>query len=186
MLDASASCTTQGREKVLKHSVFAFLQTLSGRAFTLDGCASNNGDDALCPLYCTPDNFQQYDKRGHHTWLNPPYCNASALLQSYVQAKQLDPHNTSACIMLPKWRNPPWTADVAHMQAMHTFGVGQTLYMHPAHERADMHTNRWPVVVYHDPVEPITESNTDSVNTVAPFDMNQHVTSSRILLDSGA
>ncbi len=72
------------------------------------------------------------------------------------------------------------------MQVMHTNGKGQTLDMHPAHERADMHTNRWPVITLHDTVEPNTESNTDYENTVAPTltmmfpGMMQHVTLSRI------
>jgi hypothetical protein len=94
--------------------------------------------------------------------------------------------------MLPKWRNPPWAADVAHMQVMHIFGGGHTLYMHPAHEKAALQGNRWPLVVYHDPIEPIIESNTDSINKVAPTltmmfsGMIHHVTSSRILVDSGA
>ena len=90
-------------DRMLCHKYFERIQLMT-RPFTLDACANSNGDNALCPHYCSPDNsFLNYDCSGHHVWCNPPYSShlVRQMIIHYKNCKARSPYTTSACFMLP-------------------------------------------------------------------------------------
>ena len=85
---------------------FSKLQRMIGLKFTLDACCNPDGSNSLVPecFKSKHDSFLDYDCTGHTVWLNPPYADISPFLRHYSERKAKSPHNTSAVVVLPKWK----------------------------------------------------------------------------------
>ena len=92
-------------DRMIYPKIFEQLQKLSNHNFTLDACANNKGDNALCSRYCSvEDSFLNKDLKGEFVWLNPPFKRANEFLEAYFTQKRTYPDQVGACIVLPSWR----------------------------------------------------------------------------------
>lgn len=102
---------------------------IAGCTLTLDGCADDSGTHAVCPAFCSPSNsFLATDVAGKMVWLHPPYHAIQPFIQHYKQCKAKDPHNTGACIMVPKWA-ASWRTLLSGMQLLREYPA-KTPIMH--------------------------------------------------------
>jgi len=144
------------QDRMLLASEFSKIQKMIGLRFTLDACCNPDGSNALVPeLYkSAEDSFLEYDCSGHHVWLNPPYADITPFVKHYVQCKAKSPHNTSAVIILPKWKG----SHTQYLKGMHVvkeFPKGSKIFSAPSEgntaERIPLGPTPWPVQVLYDP-----------------------------------
>lgn len=78
------------------------IETITEKAFTLDGFALENGTNSVNPKFCTPTNsFFEQDIQGQHVWINPPHDKLHQAILHYMTQKQKSPYDTSACFLVP-------------------------------------------------------------------------------------
>ena len=98
-------------DRMLHPGYFHMLERKIGYPFTLDACSNPTGDNALCARFCSLKNsFLKYDCSGESVWINPPFTPSvmKAMLRHYLYCKLKEPHQTSACILLPDWLFHPY------------------------------------------------------------------------------
>ena len=141
----SPECRTIGQAE------FQLVQSLS-RPFTLDACCNADGSNALCDNWCSPANsFLQVDSLAdQHVWVNAPFRKVKKFVRHYLQVKAKTPDRTSACILVPRWTDPPWKGVLHGMQLLHSFPAGYPLFVTPGESRP-MPGTPWPVDIYYDP-----------------------------------
>ena len=81
--------------------------------------------------YCCED-FLQYEPKSCHAWLHPSASQLSRCLAHYRDCKDLSPHDTSACILVPCHLVSELSARylLDGMQLVHTFVKGSRIYAH--------------------------------------------------------
>ena len=153
---SSSGTKWDNQDRMLNKAEFSKLQRMIGLRFTLDACCNPDGSNALVPdLYkSAEDSFLEYDCSGHNVWLNPPYADIAPFVKHYVQCKAKAPHNTSAVIVLPKWKG----SHTQYLQGMHLikeYPKGSRIFsapgLHGSAEREPLGPTPWPVQVYYDP-----------------------------------
>ena len=103
--DGAAPATIDSDDRMLHPRIFKQIQKLCNHTFTMDACANSNGDNALCPRYCSSeDTFLSKDLKGEFVWINPPFKRANEFLEAYFAQKREYPDQVGACILLPCWR----------------------------------------------------------------------------------
>jgi hypothetical protein len=70
----------------------------------------------------------QADAAGMNVWLHPPYTRAGEFIQHYLGCKDRDPANTSAMIVLPKWKGQPWWPLIQGMRLIKEYPAGSRLF----------------------------------------------------------
>ena len=105
-------------DRCLRREWFERIQRQVGRTFTLDACANDSGDNALCARYCSPQqSFLERSLAGEHVWINPPFSNIRAFIDHYLAEKRRHPQTTSGCLLVPDWRQAQHPA-LKDMQVM--------------------------------------------------------------------
>lgn len=133
-------------------TVFAEIQALSGRMFTLDAAASDSGDNAHCTNFCSPSNSFLSSEHVGHIWVNAPFTCLTAFLQHYLHCKQLSPDGTSACILIPGYLLPTCKPLLSGMRLLKKFCKGAAIFEQSS-RRGHVATSPgidWPVYVYTD------------------------------------
>ena len=108
---------------------FEDIQGHLGCTFTWDACAAVASEGgALCGKWSHPSAFFASDCSGHTVWLNPPIHHAAHFVRHYQACKARAPHNTSACIVLPRakdWYRPAaWAALTKGMRLVRQYAAG--------------------------------------------------------------
>jgi hypothetical protein len=142
------SSTADVSDRMMRQTEFNAIQALTGKQFTVD-----DGSNALVAQHYSPSNsVLAADLAGQHCWFNPPFGNIAAFLGHYRACKQKAPATTSACFVVPAWRN---TARLfSGMQLLKQYGAGTRLFTAPGSTGAGRHLmpgTPWPVRVYYDP-----------------------------------
>ena len=143
-------------------------------AFTLDACANNDGRNALCDDYCSPNNsFLAKDCAGHQVWMNPPfhYKTAKAFLKHYLKCKATAPSTTSACIMLPEHSANNMKDLLQTFQVIRRYPKLQATVSVPTHDGSRTVLPKglpFDILVYYDP--PQSDTHTDMKDEETPND----------------
>ena len=87
---------------------------LSGREFTHDAAANDNGDNALCTNFCSPSDSFMSKEHTRHVWINAPFTQLTAFVQHYLHCKQLSPDSTSASILVPGYLKASKASALGH------------------------------------------------------------------------
>ena len=144
------------QDRMLLPAEFSKIQKMIGLKFTMDACCNPDGSNALVPeLYkSAQDSFLEYNCAGQNVWLNPPYADMTPFIKHYVECKTKSPHNTSAVLILPKWRG----SHTHYLKGMHVikeFPKGSRIFSAPgatnSSERIPLGPTPWPVQVLYDP-----------------------------------
>lgn len=176
---------------------FKRIQALTDAPFTIDACCNDDGSNAHCALFCSPSNSAlAYNFCGHHSWWNPPYSPANQVaqfLQHYLQCKDKDPANTSACFALPDWDRPDWQQYLRNMRVIHEYPKGYHLFTRPEPDnpakRRRLPGIPWPVKVYYDAPRAIADTLAAASTVERPtmlFQTELSGISALCLVDSGA
>ena len=181
--DASLSDTS---DRAIHASEFRLLEELCGQKFTLDACCNTSGSNALCENFCSETNsFLDNAVVGNHVWLNAPFAETFDFIDHYVTQKQTSPSDTSACILVPRWKDRGSAHPaLAHMRLIKCFPKGFHLFNAPEQDGAKRRRLAgipWPVDVFYDPPTPV---NTEKC--AMQFKGRIWGTPIRILIDTGA
>jgi hypothetical protein len=110
----------------LVQSEFTRIQQLSGRSFTWDACCNNDGSNALCASFSSPErSFLSQEVAGHHVWLHPPAALAEQFLEHMLHCWERKPHTTSACILLPASLAALAVSDSHRLRLLHRYTSGE-------------------------------------------------------------
>jgi hypothetical protein len=192
-------------DRALLPAHFHMLQAKSGQNFTVDTCANENGDNALCDkFYSKADSFLQADISTAHIWCNPPFIMLEDCLTHYRNQKQKHPQTLSGCFLMPSKSVTALAPLLQGMVLLHTFPKGTTLFQGPRPDgtRAVLPPCPFSVSVYWDrPISTSEFSEGHSILSAAAqtrsLDMlfsgrvagshaNVLLTPANILIDSGA
>lgn len=144
------------QDRMLLPTEFNNIQKMIGLRFTMDACCNPDGSNALVPecFKSAQDSFLEFDCTGQHVWINPPYADITPFVRHYVQCKAKSPHNTSAVIILPKWKG----SHTQYLKGMHVikeYPKGSKIFSAPSHDsgaaRVPLGPTPWPVQVLYDP-----------------------------------
>ena len=157
-LACAASCTPSAPDWLWSEhmhvlpTVFAEIQALSGRTFTLDAAASDSGDNTHCADFCSPSNSFMAQPRNDHIWINAPFTQLTAFVQHYLHSKQLSPDDTSACILVPGYLLPVLKPLLSGMRLLKRFTKGAAIFDQCARSGHSSTSPGvpWPVYVYTD------------------------------------
>jgi len=188
-LSAVASAANKGSPpptptpvRVIKSEIHS-LQQLCGQAFTLDACAHST-DTAVCENFCSTSHpFTQHPVQGHHVWLH--FANASDLtiaVDHYVTQKALSPHNTSACVLIPKTHKSA-VAALKNMRLIKQYSKGYHLFQKGNKRLAGLQV---PMEVYYDPPTPSLPNTPASKRLAMQFACKIAGCKGNALLDTGA
>jgi hypothetical protein len=139
---------------------------LQGDIPTLDGFANNDGDNALCGRFCSPNNsFFKSDLRGIHVWINADFLQILDALEYWLETKAKCPIGTRATVLVPHYDgNEPWRRILTkRFRRIKTYPAGEKLFFTlPAsneirpgqdllakRERLCIGSTRWPVEIWH-------------------------------------
>lgn len=185
-------------DRMLHRSEFEVLQALTGKQFTWDACASNDGSNAHCPRFSSPKlSFLRDNCAGHHVWFNPPFDRVQEFLQHYLACKALAPARTSAGFLLPKWASARWRPLLAGMRKLHEYPAGYHLFSAPAGrgKRRRMAGTPWPVEFWYDPPAAAAPAEPPCAVDVLPFSVAKGLAmqfeatvdrqAARVLIDTG-
>ena len=134
-------------------SDFKSIESQSGDIFTLDACASNNGDNALCDKFYSPNNsfLDVTDLSNQHVWLNAPFHKIGEFLSHYLAVKAKTPDTTSACILVPQWPGANWGTLLQGMKKLISFPVGYPLFkLKKGNTQRSTPGINWPIDIYMD------------------------------------
>ena len=180
---------------------FERLEQLSGARFDVDACCHESGSNSHCnKYYSAKESFLTATVSGLHCWINAPFRYLHEFIQHYLQNKAAQPESTSACIVVPVWKEPsPWRDLLQNMKLMHTYPVGSHIFSMPARHggRVPMKGIPWPVEVWHDvrgskpPIVPSVHAvQLGQVGgrdgPIMTFDANINGSPGQVLMDSGA
>lgn len=154
----------------------------NGMPFTLAACTPF-GEQTFFAKSCQDQTFLDIDCSGKHVWLNPHSSLAHDYMQHYFQCKAKNPHATSACIVVPSWRQPKsWRPLLNQMRLLTVYSPGDV----PAFTAEILEKDRsWSI--YFDPPFPRLTLNVLTKETPAmQFSGFVAGASARIKVDSGA
>lgn len=159
------------------------ITSMTGKVFTLDASVFPPGvTSSVAKECCTRQQpFTTKDVSGHHSWVCIPPSDLQEYIGHYVEQKKKDPHNTSACFVVPRWRILPHPA-LATMQVIREYRKGFHLYLQGNKRDKGLldHT-----LVYYDPPVPVPpESPHDRL--IMQYKCHVHGVKATVLLDSGA
>ena len=120
----------EGDNRSVCNTDFLAIQAQSGDLFTIDACACDNGNNALCDRYFSPSNsfLNVHDLKGQHVWLNAPFNRIADFISHYLAVKAKSPDSTSACILVPQWPGATWGALLQGMKKLTSFPQGYPLF----------------------------------------------------------
>jgi 16S rRNA G966 N2-methylase RsmD len=153
----SAKSKWDTQDRMFEQAEFSKLQRMIGLKFTMDACCNEDGSNALVPecFKSSKDSFLDYDCKGHTVWLNPPYADITPFLKHYSECKARSPHNTSAVIVLPKWKGSQYCHYLKGMQVIKEYPKGSRLFSgsprNGSADREPLGPTPWPIQVYYDP-----------------------------------
>lgn len=153
------------------------------KSFTLDASVFPTGvNSPVAAEACTQDRpFLTRDVSGHHSWVCVPPSDLPDHIDHYLEQKQKDPHNTSACFVVPKWRVLPHAA-LAHMQVIKQYRKGFHLMQHGSKRTTGLLDD---TLVYYDPPVPVLPDTPHS-KLLMQYKCHVHGAKATVLLDSGA
>lgn len=89
------------------------------------------------------------DVSGESLWINPPFRQAGAFIDHYLQCKQKSPSDTCALIVLPRWKRAKWWGVATqHFKVARYYPAGTPLFQYPGSK--DLSPCKWPVTVFWD------------------------------------
>lgn len=174
-------------DRAIHTAEFEMIQKLCGQSFTLDACCNLIGSNSLCEQFCNESNsFLEHSVVGNHIWLNAPFSELYEFIDHYVTQKETSPRDTSACILVPRWKDKGLVHPaLAHMRLIKCFPKGYHLFNAPSTENANKRKRLagvpWPLDVYYHPPTPVNTSK-----FAMQFKGLLWGTPVRILIDSGA
>ena len=167
------------------------VQEATGRAFTLDACADDEGNNAHCENFCSPSkSFLVTELTGQHIWLNAPFLGLSQFIDRYLQQKAKHP-DISACILVPcRACDHPVHDKLKHMRTVAEYPAGSVLFSAPTFSgrRQVLPPCPFPVKVYWDQPAPVQHSMKSISSSKLSMLVDGHLslTPATFLLDSGA
>ena len=158
------------------------------RQFTRDGFALDM-QNALVEDYCSVRGvpFECKDHRGHHLWLHPPPSQVGSALRHYLAQKAHAPHTTSACILVPAWKNASYWPLVKGIPVLKQYPKGACIFRRPDGPwmRAPYKCN-----VYYDHAMPLPSrcnvTNADGAAATMQFEGKLRNSRVPVRLDTGA
>ena len=164
----------EGDNRSVSLSDFKSIESQSGGTFTIDACASDNGDNALCNKFYSPSNsfLDVNDLSNQHVWLNAPFHKIGEFISHYLNVKSKSPDTTSACILVPQWPGAQWGTLLQGMKKLISFPTGYPLF-----KLTKRHTPgiKWPVDIYIDETyKPVVVHSTQTDES--PMLMRFHAT----------
>ena len=115
-------------DRQLKQTVFAEIQALSGRTFTLDAAALDDGSNAKCTEFCNPSNSFLDKVHTGNIWINAPFSKLLSFVQHYQHCKQLAPTDTFGCILIPGYLLKPLKSMLTGMRLLKRYSKGTQLF----------------------------------------------------------
>jgi hypothetical protein len=97
--------------------------------FTVDACALSSSSAQAVKFYSSKNAFSQANVQGESVWLNVPFRRLGPYLRHYLDCKQQSPHNTSACIVVPRWLNKEWWYLLDGMLQIRHYNAGTVCFM---------------------------------------------------------
>ena len=155
--------------------------------FTRDGFCDSNGCNAVCKDFCAlPERpFECADHRGQHLWIHAPPRHLKHALQHYLGCKRHSPHNTSACVLVPVWRDADFWPIVKGMRFLKEYGAGSHTFAcgDPMHRLTPCRMR-----VYYDPPRPPTRLGSLIVGGAESMRFDVLVIGSKasVMMDTGA
>ena len=130
MTQPHSSSGKEGDNRSVSKEDFESIQERSGHLFSLDACASDSGDNALCARFYSPSNsfFKVVDLKNQHVWLNAPFNKVTDFISHYLSIKAKSPASTSACILVPQWPGAAVSTLLQGMKKLMTFPAGYPLF----------------------------------------------------------
>lgn len=174
----------------LFQDVNKMFSSMSGKHFTIDVCSMNNGINALCPKWLSPNRsfLKEYDSlAGQALWINPPFRQINTFLQHYLHVKKLQPQ-TCGAVLLPAWYNAAWRPLLRGFKCVKTFAVGSEIFMDPCNGKL-IKGIPWPVEIWVDlPHHPITLATSSDADKPPSMTFKGLVNGAKCdyLIDSGA
>ena len=184
--DQPSGAVPSNDDRAVNVAEFEFIQDLCGHKFTLDACSDPEGNNALCEQFCSPEHsFLDHSMVGHNVWLNAPFSRLFEFIDHYVTQKQTSPSNTSACIVVPRWKGVGSAHPaLASMRLIKCFPQGYHLFNAPesvGSKRKRLPGIPWPVDVFYDAPTPVNTSK-----LAMAFQGQIFGAPVRLLIDSGA
>jgi hypothetical protein len=106
-------------------------EELNGDAPDIDAFSNNDGDNALCPRFCSPRNsFFKCDCRGKHVWVNADFLQILDALEYWLEVKAKFPHGTRATFLVPLYDgDEPWRRLLSkRFRRIKTYAKGSRLF----------------------------------------------------------
>ena len=169
---------------------WASLEALCGRRFDADVCCNGCSTSGVTRggLKClSPSSFLGADSlAGQHVWLQPPVADIGLYLKHYRQLKALSPHDSSACIMVPRWRGHAWRKLLHGMQLVKQYSRGDRILK--AGDGTGVQAARWEWEVWYDKPTPHISCSVAMRHAVTMSFQGSigGLTGRQFLLDSGA
>ena len=120
-------------------------------------CAASSTNTLLPQYYTRQRSFLEAKVAGRSLWLNPPFFQAGAFLNHYLEQKALAPAATSALIVLPYWPRRKWWTLTERFKLVKFYPAGSHIFtckpQRPDGPRVDKGPTRWPVCVFYDAEE---------------------------------
>ncbi len=95
---------------------------------SLEGIVGAHFTRTLCKADLDVAHFDSQALAGHHVWLQPPASDMANMLSQYLQLKQNSPSQTSACVLVPRWRRAPWRRLLRGMRLVRTYTKGEQVF----------------------------------------------------------
>ena len=130
------------------------------KKFTLNSANFSEYAKMLAIEPCTSPPVESFTKsavEGNHIWLDPPHNKIFHMLSHYKDCKAKSPHNTSACIVVPRWSGgSSWRKLLQGMRLLHEYPSGTPLYFKHQAEGAPapVPAEPYPIQIWYDP--PVT------------------------------
>lgn len=159
------------------------IASITGKAFTLDASVFPAGiQSPVAKEGCSHvQPFLVKDVSGHNSWVCVPPSDLPDYVDHYLEQKQKDPHNTSACFVVPKWRVLPHAA-LANMQVIKQYRKGYHLMQTGSKRGKGLLDD---TLIYYDPPVPVLPDTPHS-KLLMQYKCHVHGVKATVLLDSGA
>ena len=122
--------------------------------FDVDACADNEGQNAQCEHFWSPNNsYAQHSWAGTKVWCNPPFEEIAAVLSHAMASYYEAPQKTKALLVLPDWPDARWwqiMIDSNICRCVGYYPAGTQLFTAPStgHSRRKvMGPTRWGVIM---------------------------------------
>ena len=181
----------RGDDRSVKMTDFQDIQTMCGQTFTLDAFSDTKGINALVNNYCHPlKSFLRQKLHNEHVWINSPFHMLADALRHYQSEKARSPDTISACILVPKWPDRPWSNLLQGMRKIKEYPIGYPLFQLQCHADDPIKQMRgipWPVEVYYEPCYDGMRIKAASENTLSmQFSGSANGAKTVFTADSGA